>query len=1014
MKNFSIWMAGPAALLWVIIKSGSNPKRLAYPCQQAALPVGLGWLASVAALLIGSIFFRKLARVSLVGAAMIGTMWLIVSMPEYSRSNAANIQTLPVWEVVNPISSVFVMESIPPTTGSLAAGDVTVPDEYLPDPAIDTMLMLLEEGGVHFYKTTEQPEGIVGSDNVVVIKGNYQWDGRCGTNTDRVKGVIWKILNHPDGFTGEIIVADNTMDFGTGINHNDNNSEDRDQSLLDVISTFNSKGYPVNYLDWNVYFSNTVDEYLDGNYIGGFVYDPAVKTSYPKFTSPNSKYISFRFGIWDDVSSTYDPDQLCIINMPVLKAHYWAGATAAVKNWIGAMTVAYADERYGSFDDLHDNYLFGSYALVAKVMALTFPDLSILDAAWTSTYGPIDTNYAVNTNMLLASTDPVSLSYYAAKYILTPIATSPWQTDPDLPSSPYGVNLTSWSAYLKDDAGFDVTNDSAEFSVFNRDILIQPFTKATEGSLISDGGPSQGVSWADCNSDDYPELFVTNMLYPSGYNNNFYVNDGVGTFTKNTSDVIASDGGASRSASWGDYDNDGDVDLFVTNLSSHSNHLYENDGGGNFTELTGSPPNSNLGSSTSASWVDYNNDGDLDLFVSNYGSNTLYKNIEGTLTETTLSPLNTDSYDSYGAHWSDYDNDGDMDVFICVVGEGSPSRDNYLYRNDGSETFTKVTGQNIVTDGGASFGASWGDYDNDGDMDLFVANIPYVADGDNFLYQNNGDGTFSKDITSIVGSEEGYSFGSAWGDYDNDGDLDLFVANFYVGSSDVNYLYKNQGSGVFTRVTKEPMVSDTNASVGCAWADYDRDGDLDLYIANSHNDNEDNILYVNNGYGNNWINIKLIGSMSNKSAIGAKIRLKATINEIEVWQLREISGQTGYCSQNSLNAHFGLGNAAVVDSIKIEWPSGMIDILTDVAVNQFLTVTESYCGDVNDDESVNIKDITDLIKFKYKGGSAPQPNECMGDVNGDTVVNIKDITYLIKYKYKGGAKPVYSCCTPIW
>ena len=133
-------------------------------------------------------------------------------------------QELPTWEVNNPISKVFVMDEIPPTAGSLAAGNSTVPNEYLVDPAIDTLLLLMETQDIYFRKTAVHPSGIVGSNDVVIIKASFQWDFRNTTSTDRIKGLIWQILQHPDGFTGEILVGDNTQWASTG--EDDNNSED--------------------------------------------------------------------------------------------------------------------------------------------------------------------------------------------------------------------------------------------------------------------------------------------------------------------------------------------------------------------------------------------------------------------------------------------------------------------------------------------------------------------------------------------------------------------------------------------------------------------------------------------------------------------------------------------------------------------------------------------------------------------------------------------------------------------
>ncbi len=396
---------------------------------------------------------------------------LIISLTDFLKAGMTPFESLPVWEANNPVSEVFVMDSIPPTSGSLAAGDQTVPNEFLVDPAIDTLLLMMEAKDIYLHKTVSHPSGIVGSDNVVIIKGNFQWTSRNTTSTDRIKGLVWQILQHPEGFTGEILICDNTQEIGTGINHSDNNSEDTQQSIFDVLTTFQSKGYPVYYSGWNNLWAIAVAEYSEGNDNDGYVYESSSKISYPKFRSPSGNYyISLRYGIWNSASQEYNPDRLCIIDFPVLKAHSMAGATIAVKNWIGVLTTAYADARYGGWQQMHHQYLFGPYALVARVMSETFPKLIILDASWTSTQDPNVLSNVVKTNMLLGSTDPCAVSWYAAKFILTPIAQRPWETDPDRPNSLYNNNLEAWTNCLID-SGFSCTRDSIEISVYNRDVL---------------------------------------------------------------------------------------------------------------------------------------------------------------------------------------------------------------------------------------------------------------------------------------------------------------------------------------------------------------------------------------------------------------------------------------------------------------------------------------------------------------------------------------------------------------
>ncbi len=334
--------------------------------------------------------------------------------------------------------------------------------------------MMMQAKNIYFYKTALHPSGIVGSDNIVVIKGNFQWTSRNTTSTDRIKGVIWKIIQHPDGFTGEIIVCDNTQNFA--IDQEDNNSEDTEQSIVDVVNTFSSKGYPVSIRDWSNVYNVVAEEYSSGDDNEGFVYESESKISYPKFNSPfTNQKISLRYGIWDSNSSSYDPDRLCLIDFPVLKAHSWSGATIAIKNWVGVLTTAYANERYGGHSEMHSNYIFGQYALVAKVMGVTFPNLTIVDAEWTSAASNSDLTDLVHTKMLLGSTDPCAVSWYAAKYILTPIAVDPYNTDPDLQGSKYKNNLESWTNSLRD-SGFACTKNSVEISVYDRNCISQSYS----------------------------------------------------------------------------------------------------------------------------------------------------------------------------------------------------------------------------------------------------------------------------------------------------------------------------------------------------------------------------------------------------------------------------------------------------------------------------------------------------------------------------------------------------------
>ena len=308
----------------------------------------------------------------------------------------------------------------------------------------------------------------------------------------------------------------------------------------------------------------------------------------------------------------------------------------------------------------------------------------------------------------------------------------------------------------------------------------------------------------------------------------------------------------------------------------------------------------------------------------------------------TGTPPVTELHSSRSVNWTDIDMDGDLDLYI--TNENGEKED--AYRNDGAGTFEKLTGLEITADGYNTMSSSWGDIDNDGDLDLFLAN-----DGaKNQLFRNEGQFQFTRMTDTDISSATANSFSSAWADIDNDGDLDLFVTNaFKNGVRLKNNLYLNDGTGHLTEVTNEVVTMDEGWSYGCAFGDYDNDGFQDLAVATTRfgNTDEPDYLYHNNGNGNHWLLIALEGTVSNKSAIGAKVRVKATINGAATWQLREISAQSAYCGQNDMRAHFGLGDASIADSLVIEWPSGIVQKRSMIEVNQIMMVEEEMVSNVS-------------------------------------------------------------------
>ena len=474
-------------------------------------------------------------------------------------------------------------------------------------------------------------------------------------------------------------------------------------------------------------------------------------------------------------------------------------------------------------------------------------------------------------------------------------------------------------------------------SVLHSPISAQNFTKITTGDIVSDGTGSRSVNFVDINNDSYPDIFITNGKN-GGDNNMLFLNNTDGTFTRQLTGDIVEDGTPSDGASFADFDNDGFLDCAVGNWYNEINLLYKSFDSGSFQFLSQSKPANDNSYSESCSWADYDLDGDVDLFIANSAGdlrNFLYIN-QGNLQfiKDTVTAVTTDTDVSRCGTWADYDNDGDPDLFVANE-TGYPNR---LYQNNGDGTFTKITTGDIVTDMGNSWTTSWGDYDNDGDLDLFVGNNSNEL---NFFYINNGDGTFTKDPLSAIAFDFTNTVSSTWIDFDNDGDLDLFIANGVGSAFQTNILYANDGAGAFTKVTGEAVVTEQGWSYGCAFGDYDKDGDNDLMVAKWLSESENNDFFRNDvGSANNWIHILPIGTNSNSSAIGTKIKVKATINGSPVWQTTEVSSQHGYCVQNSNDIIIGLGDAAIVDTIIVEWPNSPAEYFTTVSVNQFLKIIE--------------------------------------------------------------------------
>ena len=323
----------------------------------------------------------------------------------------------------------------------------------------------------------------------------------------------------------------------------------------------------------------------------------------------------------------------------------------------------------------------------------------------------------------------------------------------------------------------------------------------------------------------------------------------------------------------------------------------------------------------------------------------MYKNKgDGTFDDVTETAEVGEKGNSMGVAWCDYDNDGDQDM--CVLNFASPFLDDpegnpsVLYQNNNG-IFTDVASSSGIEHIDGGHGVAWGDYDNDGDMDLYITNNsailstspPRSSLGKNVLYRNNNDGTFT-DVTDEAGVGSTLtSTEVTWVDYDNDGDLDLHVVNGGIQGNQSSILYENNGNGTFSDIAGTAGIQNTGPGEGATWGDYDNDGNMDIYVVNY---NQSNKLYRNNGNSNHWIIIKPVGTTSNRAGIGARIEVTMGTST----QIREVDGGSGFCSQDSLWVHFGLGSNEKIDTLKIKWPGGKVQTLSDVNTGQILAITE--------------------------------------------------------------------------
>lgn len=447
----------------------------------------------------------------------------------------------------------------------------------------------------------------------------------------------------------------------------------------------------------------------------------------------------------------------------------------------------------------------------------------------------------------------------------------------------------------------------------------------------------ESLAWGDYDNDGDEDLFLSiNGL------NKLMRNDGNDIFTDVSIAVGLTETAFSTGCAFGDLDNDGDLDLFVVSSKNDGelDLLYENLGSSsNFVFQSVASISSGITNTSSIrgmAFLDYNRDGLLDIYINANGNDILYKNLGSLKFKEVSSTIGISSANGteVGVVPTDINNDGWIDIFT-----GNRSSDlNKLFLNDGTGNFTDITASAGITEVGFGMGILSFDYDNDLDMDLYWTTWPGSAEPfqPNTLYQNQGDNTFlDKTTETSTLDESGWGISCNAGDIDNDRFEDFFVSNGFSATSTQSILYRNINGINFQDITTSALGDLTWDARGVAFADYDNDGDIDICLTGA--EGVDTKLWRNDSVNSNsWVSFKLEGVASNKSAIGA--RIEVTANSLTT--VKEVSGGAGRGSFNSLPVEFGLGNATSISNVKIIWPSGFSENFNSININQANSIKE--------------------------------------------------------------------------
>ena len=422
-----VWL-GIGSVLWLLVRSGTKPSRLRYPCQQAAAGTGSLWLSAfvlpgvlrglrAVGLKLPEARLRRPARNLLVVAGIAVAALFIAGRYFRPRPTPPPLAhaILPVWVSALPTQShIFVVDSVP------------VPDSNATyHEGLDTLLSILAQNGTHLYRSSKNlpwcdTAGLIGKNDVVLLKVNAEWPERGMPSTDLIKGLIARIVAHPDTFTGEVELVENGQ-WQHSWAWPQSNAERHSQTMQEVVNLFAGQGYHVGAYNWTAigYGSGNrwVSEFDQGDTVSGYVREDSTPgMTYAKFVTSYGTSISTRLGVWN--GSAYEPERLKFINMPVLKGHQYMGVSASVKHYIGFLSY-----KAITANTMHTQAMTQGL-LGVEFGKARFPDLNIIDATWVSaeiTTGPnAPYNMCTRLNTLVASKDPIAADYYAGKYVLRP------------------------------------------------------------------------------------------------------------------------------------------------------------------------------------------------------------------------------------------------------------------------------------------------------------------------------------------------------------------------------------------------------------------------------------------------------------------------------------------------------------------------------------------------------------------------------------------------------------------